>query len=465
MSTTVLLIEDDVGTVDLIARALHREDPSIDVASAPAANRGLRWLGEHSADCVLLDYRLPDGDGLGCLRAIRRNHPDVPVVMLTGAGSEEVAVQAMKLGALDYVVKEGRYLTRVPLVVREAIGRRLQQRATEYVEPSLRLSDGVRAGWHRAGIVWRGPALEQTVALAERAASTTATVLLEGETGTGKELFARAIHDRGRPTRGPFVSQNCAALPETLLESELFGHVRGAFSGADRERHGLFQDANGGTLFLDEVSETSAAMQAKLLRVLQDGEMRPLGTNAVRRVDVRVIAASNRDLNAWVRKGRFRLDLLHRLRVLFIRIPPLRERRGDIPLLAARLLAELAAIEGKRGLTLDKVTVACLSSQEWPGNVRELRNEIHRLVLGARDNEHIMPSLLSPWLVQTGDAFCNTRPLKELVHDVEVAIIHDRLRMYEYHRGATARSLGMTREGLWQKLKQIRLRVPERRGS
>src|SRR5881396_996021 len=309
-------------------------------------------------------------------------------------------------------------------------------------------------------------AIEHALFLAERAAETRVTVLLEGETGTGKELFARAIHYHGPRARGPFLAQNCAALPEGLLESELFGHVRGAFTGAERARRGLFEEADGGTLFLDEVSEASPAIQAKLLRVLQDGEVRPVGASGGRKVDVRVIAASNGDLGEAARAGRFRADLYYRLRVFPIRLPALRERRGDIRLLAVHLLERIGAREGKTLRGFDARALRLLERYPWPGNVRELENEIHRLVLCAEPGERITPDLLAAWIVEgvPPAAGGGTRPLKEIVREVELATIRARLREHGYHRAATARSLGMTRESLWAKLRQLGFVAP-RRGS
>jgi len=444
------------------------------VAAAGSARDGLAHLAANPVDCVLLDYRLPDADGLECLRTIRQRHPDLPVVVITGAGSEEVAVEAMKLGASDYLVKHGKYLVTVPVVVREALGRRELERTAAHYRSALRssrreasrLRRELRERYRLDGIIGESAAIEQALFLAERAAETRVTVLLEGETGTGKELFARAIHYHGPRARGPFLAQNCAALPEGLLESELFGHLRGAFTGAERARRGLFEEADGGTLFLDEVSEASPAVQAKLLRVLQDGEVRPVGGNGGRKVDVRVIAASNGDLGQAARERRFRPDLYYRLRVFPIRLPALRERRADIRLLALHLLERSSAQEAKKLRGFDPRALRLLERYPWPGNVRELENEIHRLVLCAEAGERITPDLLAAWIVEGAPpaAGGGARPLKEIVREVELATIRARLREHGYHRAATARSLGMTRESLWAKLRQLGFVAP-RRGS
>jgi DNA-binding NtrC family response regulator len=472
MPATVLLIEDSNETARLLAGALRSANDPFEVTAVCSARAGLQQLDEQAFDCVLLDYRLPDADGLECLRTIRQRHADVPVIIVTGAGSEEVAVEAMKLGASDYLVKHGKYLVTVPVVVREALGRRELERAAARYRSALRssrrevtrLRRELRDRYRLDGIVGESAGIEQALFLAERAAQARVTVLLEGETGTGKELFARAIHYHGPRARGAFLAQNCAALPEGLLESELFGHARGAFTGADRPHRGLFEEADGGTLFLDEVSETSPGIQAKLLRVLQDGEVRPVGANGSRRVDVRVIAATNRDLGEAVRAGRFRPDLYYRLRVFPIRLPPLRERRADIRLLALHLLERLSAQEGKPLRGFDPRALRSLERYAWPGNVRELENEIHRLVLCAEPGERIVPDMLASWIVEGAPAAggAEARPLKEVVREVEVATIRARLREHGYHRAATARSLGMSRESLWAKLRQLGFVVPPR---
>jgi two-component system response regulator AtoC len=475
MPASVLLIEDNGDTARLISGALRSASEPFEVATVFSARDGLQHLAEHVVDCVLLDYRLPDADGLGCLRQVRQAHPDVPVVLITGAGSEEVAVEALKLGASDYLVKHGKYLLTVPVVVREALGRAELERAAARYRSALRssrrevsrLRRELRERYRIDGIIGESAGIEQALFLAERAAQARVTVLLEGETGTGKELFARAIHYHGPRARGPFLAQNCAALPEGLLESELFGHVRGAFTGADRHHRGLFEQAEGGTLFLDEVGEASAAIQAKVLRVVQDGELRPVGGSTARKVDVRVIAATNRDLAEAVREGRFRRDLYYRLRVFPIRLPALRERREDIRLLAVHLLDRLSTQEGKRLRGFDARALRLLERYPWPGNVRELENEIHRLVLCAEPGDRVTPDLLASWIVEGAPSAAGdgTRPLKEIVREVELATIRARLREHGYHRTATARSLGMTRESLWAKLRQLGFVLPRKGGT
>jgi transcriptional regulator with PAS, ATPase and Fis domain len=287
----------------------------------------------------------------------------------------------------------------------------------------------------------------------ERAAPSGVPVLIEGETGTGKELIARAIHHAGPRRDAPFVVQNCAALSEALLESELFGHLRGAFTGADRDRRGLFDEAGTGTVFLDEIAEAPLAVQAKLLRVLQHEEVKAVGADRVRRVRARIVAATNRPLDAEVQAGRFRADLFYRLSVFPLRVPPLRHRAADIPLLAAHFLARAETREGRVTGGLDPETMRLLHAYRWPGNVRELENEIHRLVLSVGARERIRPHHLARH-VRQGDPARIDEPLARILARVELALILERLQ-HKATKSEAARSLGITREALYQKMRRL----------
>jgi len=476
MSTRILVVDDDPEVIRLIGQVLRSAIPPFDVEAVGSAAAGLDKLAAEPFDGVLLDYRLPDIDGLACLLRIRQTYPDLPVVVFTGSGSEEVAVEAMKLGASDYVVKHGKYLTRVATVLREALGRsELQRIAARHGSPdeahvptsTAGPSAAFRERLHAAGVVGDSPAFALALALAERAVSSTATVLLTGESGTGKDVLARAIHEHGARASGPYLAQNCAALPETLLESELFGHVRGAFTGADRARRGLFEEASGGTLFLDEIGETSLVLQAKLLRVLEERCVRPIGSSDSRPVDVRVLAATNTDLLRAIDDGRFRRDLYYRLNVFPVRLPALRERGDDILRLATYFLERFATDEGKVPPRLEPDALELLVGYAWPGNVRELGNEMHRLVLCAEPGERVGASRLAGEIVAAPrapgvigrDAH---RPLREIVNEVEIAEINSRLREHGYNRSQTAKSLGITREALWAKMKQLGVAVRRR---
>ena len=464
MAATVLLIEDNEDHRRLLTRVLREADESFEVVTARDGRTGLKELGAQRVDCVVLDYHLPDTDGLRCLQAIREAHGDVPVVMITGDGSEEVVLEALRLGAADYVPKRGRYLLDLLVRVRTAL-----KSVEETIETAAqrRLPWDARERYRREGIVGRSRVLEEALVLAEQAAQSRATVFLEGETGTGKELFARAIHAHGPRAKAPFLAQNCAALPETLLESELFGCARGAYTGADRPRRGLLEAAHGGTLFLDEVSEMPPTLQAKLLRVLQDGLVRPLGGSEARVVDVRVLAATNRDPVVAVQSGRLREDLYYRLSVLPIRLPPLRERRRDVPLLAMHFLAAIAAQEGRRLAAFEPRAMRILDAYSWPGNVRELQNEIHRIVVHASgDDREVTVAMLAPKLTQ-GELTAPDAPptLRAVLDDATRRTIVERLQLHAGNRRATAKSLGVSREWLWAMMRRLGIDAPPRDGD
>jgi transcriptional regulator with PAS, ATPase and Fis domain len=309
------------------------------------------------------------------------------------------------------------------------------------------------------GVIGASEAMKRTLALVERAQQTAATTLLTGETGTGKEVLARAIHAGSVRSRGPFVALNCAAFPETLLESELFGHARGAFTGADRAKDGLFVAANGGSLFLDEVGETSLPFQVKLLRALQEREVRPVGGNRSQRVDVRVIAATNRELRREVERGGFRADLYYRLAVFPIRVPPLRERREDVPLLAAHFLALHGEREKKRSCRLASDALDWLAAHGWPGNVRELENEMLRALALSEAGDEIPASRLSQRvseLAEPGQTLvADGEPLRVTLARFESWVLRRSLARHGGRRAETARALGLTREGLHKKLKRL----------
>jgi transcriptional regulator with GAF, ATPase, and Fis domain/pSer/pThr/pTyr-binding forkhead associated (FHA) protein len=311
------------------------------------------------------------------------------------------------------------------------------------------------------GPIGESPAMQAVFKQLKKVVDTRVTVLIEGETGTGKELIASAVH-YGSPRREKlFVAQNCAALPENLLESELFGHKRGAFTGATEDKKGLFELADGGTLFLDEIGEMPLSLQAKLLRALQEGEIRPVGATATKRVDVRIVGATNRDLEKEVAAGRFREDLFYRLRVFPLRLPPLRERREDVPLLAGHFLERYGREFGKPATGFSQQAMEVLQSYAWPGNVRELENEVQRLVIQLEPNEFVQPEHLSPRIRQVENLIVRVHPakgtLREMMDQVEKWILLEALREHDQNKSATAKTLGITREGLHKKLKSLGL--------
>jgi|HubBroStandDraft_3_1064219.scaffolds.fasta_scaffold05058_3 DNA-binding NtrC family response regulator len=363
-SGRILIVEDRDSLRRMLERALGEEGYEVAAASRGAA--ALRLLGERPFDLVLTDLKLPDLSGLEVLAASREAQPRVPVVVLTGYGSVGAAVAAMKLGAYDFLEKPLE-LDDLARLVAQAIGHAEEEPAFE------------AAG--APPIVGRHPRLRAALRLLARVARTESTVLLTGESGTGKELFARALHALSPRHAGPLVALNCAAIPETLLENELFGHEKGAFTGADRRQEGRFELAQGGTLLLDEIGELPLAMQGKVLRVLEERTYERVGGGRTQRADVRLIAATNRDLRSMVEAGGFRADLFFRLNIFPIELPPLRERSSDVPLLARHLLADIARRHRLEPLRLDDPAAELLAAQPWPGNVRELANVLERAAI------------------------------------------------------------------------------------
>src|ERR1700688_4541396 len=375
----ILLVEDRDSLRRLLARALA--DDGYEVAAASTGGDAVRLLGERPFDLVLTDLKLPDRSGLEVLAASRQAQPRAPVVVLTGYGTVGAAVEAMKLGAYDFLEKPLELPDLARLVAR-AIGGREE------------------AVFQPAGappIVGRHPRLRAALRLLERVAPTETTVLLTGESGTGKELFARALHALSPRRRGPAVAVNCAAIPEALLENELFGHERGAFTSADRRQPGRFELAAGGTLLLDEIGEIPLAIQGKVLRVLEEHTFERVGGGRTLHADLRLVAATNRDLQRMVEEGRFRGDLYFRLAVFPIELPPLRERASDVPLLARHLVAGIARRHQLPMPRLAAGTAELLASQPWPGNVRELANVLERALILA-DGPELRPADLQPLL-------------------------------------------------------------------
>ncbi len=361
----ILIVEDRDSLRRMLERALRGEGYEV-VAEADLPPAVSRIAARESFELVLTDLQLPSGSGLDLVTAVQRSAAETPVVVLTGFGTVAVAVEAMKRGAADFLEK--------PIDL-EALFQLVKSFVAVESAPPLFSAPGVPP------IVGRHPRLRSALRLLERVAPTETTVLLTGESGTGKELFARALHALSPRARGPFVAVNCAAIPETLVETELFGHERGAFTGADRRRAGRFELAAGGTLFLDEIGELPSAVQPKVLRVLDNKSYERVGGGASLAADVRLVAATHRDLPAMVEEGRFRSDLRFRLEVFPIALPSLAERASDLPLLARHLLAELALRHGQRAPELSAGALEVLAAERWPGNVRQLANLLERAVI------------------------------------------------------------------------------------
>ncbi len=369
MKPTILIVDDEPGVRTALAGVLRDEGYAVETAESGEAC--LDRVNRGGVDLILLDVWLPGLDGLATLARLRERQSDAQVVLISGHGNIESAVRAIKLGAFDFVEKP-LSLDKTVLVVRNA----LRQRRLEAENRALR----ARVDRHQV-MVGESYAMRQLREQVAMAAPTNGRVLVYGENGTGKELVARTVHGLSRRRGGPFVEVNCAAIPEELIESELFGHVRGAFTGAVADRRGKFEAADGGTIFLDEIGDMSLKTQAKVLRVLQEQTMEAVGGTARIKVDARVVAATNKDLPAEIRAGRFREDLYFRLNVIPIFVPPLRERQEDIPRLADHFMAELAREYGRRIKRFDADALAVLRRYAWPGNVRELRNVIERLMI------------------------------------------------------------------------------------
>ena len=371
---TVLVVDDEKNTREGLGRALRRD---YEVVLAESADAAIQTLGERPVDVMLSDVRMPGTDGLGLLREARRLHPDLVVIMLTAYGSVETAVEAMKVGAADFLTKPVN-LDHLDITISKAV----RQRALESENRALKSRLDSKFGLEN--IVGSSPAMERLFDIVRQAAPTQATVLIEGASGTGKELVAQAIHRLSARAAGPFVAVHCAALSSSLLESELFGHEKGAFTGAVVQRKGRFEMAHGGTLFLDEISEIEPSVQVKLLRVLEERRFERVGGVDTVDVDIRIIAATNRDLRKYVEEGKFREDLFYRLDVVEIKMPPLKERGGDIALLCNRFMKEFAEVNARPVSRIAPEAAAILQAYSWPGNVRELRNTLEKMVVLAR---------------------------------------------------------------------------------
>jgi two-component system response regulator HydG len=461
-SPTLLVVDDDPAVRQSLERTLTREGYT--VVQAPDGQSGLERLRAGGIDLVLSDLKMPGLSGLDLLREVKSVAGDVDVIMLTAFGTVEEAVQAMKDGAVDFLTKPFQRAQLIR-VIRKALERRAlieQNRALQ-----RRLDDLLRQG----NIIGASPAFRRMMTLVDQVASSSATVLVQGESGTGKELIARAIHERSPRRGGPFVAVNCAALPETLLESELFGYEKGAFTGAAGRKEGRFELADGGTLFLDEVADLSLVTQPKILRVLQEGEFERVGGVRTLRVDVRIVAASNQDLAALVKERRFREDLYYRLNVITITAPPLRERKEDVSVLAQHFLRLYAAKNNRTLEGFSDEALGCLEAYSWPGNVRELENVVERAVVLARgttievtdlppavtDRSVLLERELAAEGAEGGaggvpDGVFRIRVGTSLA-EVEQRLLEETLRLTRGNKTLTAKILGIDPKTVFRKLK------------
>jgi DNA-binding NtrC family response regulator len=450
MTAHILLVEDEMNMAKMQAKILQRKGYTVETACN--GREALRLLDQCAFDVVITDLKMPVMDGMQLLRAMNAKERGCQVIVLTGHGTIESAVEAMQLGAVDYLTKPCN-----PDELLIKVDKLLETKRLR--EEVVQLRREVRAYKRFGELIGQSPAMRQIYTIISAVKANKSTVLITGESGTGKELVARTIHQQGPWADRPFVAINCGAMSETLLDSQLFGHKRGAFTGAIAEHNGVFQAANGGTLFLDEIAEIPLALQVKFLRAIQEREVTPLGSSKPVKVDVRLIAASNRNLEEAVKKGTFRDDLFYRLNVVPIHLPPLRERREDIPLLIEHFIATFSTeykVEPKKisADALDK-----LVSYAWPGNIRELQNVIERVFALSQSTEITLadlPGVIAGFEVKQVD-FEEMAQLPTL-EDMERSLIHAALRRSGGNKNEAARILAIDRQRLYRKIEKYGLK-------
>jgi DNA-binding NtrC family response regulator len=447
----ILLVEDDASVRNAIAAVLR--DEGYAVLTAGDGREAMDAL-KPGTDLVVADLMMPNVDGRELLRWVMQNHPGTAVILMTGYGTIPQAVEAIKAGATAYLTKPLNPEELLLHVKKALEDKRLRQELS-------RLRGQLRDGWHYRNIIGQSPSMQQVFAIIDRAAAVKATVLISGESGTGKEMVARALHEGGPRKGGPFLALNCGAIPENLIESTLFGHERGAFTGADQKTRGYFQAANGGTLLLDEIGELPLGMQSKLLRVLEDGAITPVGTTAPQKVDVRIVAATNRELEAEAREGKFRQDLYFRLNVVTLHLPALRERREDIPLLTRFFLDEICRQNAFEPREIDPSLLEAFTHYDWPGNVRELKNTLESLVvLSGKQTlsaEDLPEKFFQESTVESGhDGDADVSELN--LTNLSKQTIMKALEACRGNRTEAAKQLGISRRTLHRRLNEFGLR-------
>jgi DNA-binding NtrC family response regulator len=457
-SKSVLVIDDEAGMRDLISRAFS--DAGYKTSAAPDGIVGVGAVKQEEFDVVLLDMSLPKMNGLEALNRIKEIRPSLPVIMITAYGSTKTAVEALRLGAYDYITKPFE-LDELQVLVERALAHQ------HVIDENRFLRNELRSKYGFDNIVGASKAVQKAYVMAAQVAQTDATVLILGETGTGKEYLARTIHYQSKRADGPFVKVNCAALPETLLESELFGHEKGAFTHAVTRHVGRFEAADGGTILLDEIGDITAAVQAKLLRVLQEKQFERIGGSETITVDTRVVAATNRNLEQAIQDKEFREDLYYRLNVIALKLPPLRDRREDIQVFAEHFLKAYTHETGKRIKSFSDEAVAVLKRQEWPGNIRELQNAVERAVILCNGEtirpEHLlleaaesMPADPTDGSEHNGEQI----PVTASLRDVEMIHIQRVLEAKKWNQSAVAAQLGIDRKTLRNKIREFKLEKP-----
>ncbi len=448
----IFIVDDDRIILDSLREMLSLE--GYDVRGATSLNATIESLEQQPASVVITDVNMPGGDGFELLRTLKKRWPETSVIMITGYGTIESAVEAIKMGAYDYLTK--------PIVddeLRLVVERAVHQQTLLMENKVLKKQLDERFGLDN--IVGHDHKMQKVFDLIEAVSESKVTVLIEGESGTGKSMVARAIHHRSSRRVKPFVEVASGAIPESLLESELFGHVRGSFTGAVSDKIGKFKAADDGTLFLDEIATASPALQIKLLRVLQEKQFEPVGSNNTETIDTRMIFATNKDLEEEVELGNFREDLLYRINVVTISMPALRDRLGDIPLLAEQFLKTFARESGKSIAGFNEDAIDCMQRYNWPGNVRELENVIERAVVLTRDRRIGINDLLPKMVEQASTVPLNvtfpTKSLKKALEGPERAVIEAALRANGWNRQLTADMLEINRTTLYKKMKRYGL--------
>jgi DNA-binding NtrC family response regulator len=446
----ILIIDDDRIILDSLCEFLSLE--GFHAVGVETVAQALQQLVRQRFNLVITDVNLPDGDGFGLLELLKRDHPQAVAIMITGYGSIESAVRAIKQGAYEYLTK--------PIVddeLRLAVERALKQQSL--MTENLNLRSQLERKYSLERIISQDYKMAKIFDLIESVADSNVTILMTGPSGTGKSVLARAIHFRSTRRNGPFVEVSCGALPESLLESELFGHVRGSFTGAVANKDGKFLAANCGTIFLDEISNASHALQAKLLRIIEERQFEPVGSNRTITVDTRIILATNCDLKSQVKQGNFREDLYYRINVVTVDLPPLAQRLGDVRMLASHFLAIYSQQHKREKLGLTDQALACLESYDWPGNVRELENVVERAVLLGR-NKYIgpedLPDAVAEHLRHPQKQFL-PESLKQALAEPEKDIIRRTLEVNRWNRQDTAKALQINRTTLYKKMKQYAL--------
>jgi two-component system response regulator HupR/HoxA len=480
---SILIVDDEPRSLEVIARVLGDEFDMLTAASAAEAERLLETA---FVQVIFCDQRMPEMSGVAFLTRVRERWPEIIRIIVTGYTDPDDMIRAINEAGIYQFITKPWHPDQLLLAARTGARMFLLQREHDRLSLELKLAaptlegrlaeqrERVRRGFHFDTLVRSpGSPLDETCRIAAQVAAFDVPVIVLGETGTGKELIARAIHYASLRSDRPFFAVNCGAIPDELLESELFGHTRGSFTGAHSNRIGLIEEADGGTILLDEIGDVSPAFQVKLLRFLQEGEVRPVGSNEARRVNVRVLAATHRELRAEVAAGRFREDLYFRLAALTLTLPPLRERRGDVRALAVQILGSLSVAHGKRVKGFTEEALQCLDAYDWPGNVRELQNELTRMLVLAR-GDTLGADLLSPHVVHAAAAAVTageggllnlpalTGSLRERVERLEAMVLMETLVKYRWNKSRAAEELGLSRVGLRAKIERYGIEAAAR---